>query len=121
MEELDSNDKLLCTLAYPIGYIIPIVLLVTKKENRACRYHAFNALFAQIAAMVIFVVLSIVIGILAHIPGLGCVAGIIGSAVLSVYWLAFLIYTIYLALEVQKGSYPTIPYITEFANKYIEG
>lgn len=118
MEELDSNDKLLCTLAYPIGFIIPIVLLLTKKENRTCRYHAFNALFAQIAVFLISIVFSILLSIVASVvPPLGCVLGL----VMPVLGLAFLIYMIVLALEVQKGNFPTIPFITEFANKYIEG
>lgn len=118
MEELDSNDKLLCTLAYPIGYIIPLVLLLTKKENRTCRYHAFNALFVQIAAFIVAIALGTVVFILSNIlPMLGCVVGLL----MPVYWLAFLIYMIVLALEVQKGNFPTIPFVTEFANKYIEG
>ncbi len=118
MEELDSNDKLLCTLAYPIGFIIPIVLLLTKKENRTCRYHAFNALFAQIAVFLIAIALGTVFSILASfVPMFGCAAFLVVNA-LS---LAFLIYMIVLALEVQKGNFPTIPFVTEFANKYIEG
>ena len=120
MDELDKNDKLLCTLAYPIGVIIPLVLIITKKENRTCRYHAFNALFAQIGATILGVVLGIIFGILSHIPALGCLSALLGGAILSLYWLAFFVYMIYLALETNKGNFPTIPVVTEFANKYIE-
>jgi len=120
MEELDSTDKILCTLAYPIG-LIALILVLTKKEIRACRYHGFNALFLNIAAVIVFIAVNIILGILANIPGVGCIAGMLFATVQMLFWIAFLAYSIYLAVETNKGNYPTIPYITDFANKYIEG
>ena len=115
----DSTDKLLYTLSYPIG-IIGLVLILTKKENRNARYHGFNSLFLWLAVMVVTTVLGIVIGILSNIPGLGWIIGILGGLVLSVIPLAVLIYSIVLALQVNKGEYPKIPFVTDFAMQYID-
>ncbi|MCD4783486.1 MAG: hypothetical protein K8T10_06610 [Candidatus Eremiobacteraeota bacterium] len=120
-EKLDSTDQLLCALAYPAPLaIVAIILLVTKKENRTCRYHAFNALFAQIAGYILFIALGILGYILGHIPVLGCITGVIWGAITSIGGLAFFVYMIYLALETYKGNFPVIPYVTDFAKKYVE-
>lgn len=120
-EKLDSTDQILCALAYPVPLaIVAVILLATKKENRTCRYHGFNALFAQIAGYISFFILGILGFILGHIPFLGCIAGVVWGAITSLAGLAFLGYMIYLALETYKGNFPVVPYVTDFAKKYIE-
>jgi len=120
-EKLDNTDKLLCALAYPVPLaIVAIVLIATKKENRTCRYHGFNALFAQIAGYILFFLLGIVGYILGHIPVLGCLTGMVWGAITSIAGLAFFVYMIFLALDAYKGNFPIIPFVTDFAKSYIE-
>lgn len=107
-ENMDNTDKLLCTLSYPIP-IIGLILVLTKKEDRTCRYHGFNSLFLGIA----FIIISTVVGMLGFIPGLGCLLA-------SLTPVAFLVYAIFLAIETNNGKFPVIPVITDFAKKYID-
>jgi uncharacterized membrane protein len=92
-EQMDSTDKLLCALSYPI-WPIAIFLLLMKKENRTCRYHAFMS-FVPILGGIFFLLIRL--------------AGLV-----------VLVYSIKLAIDTNNGQYPTIPYITQFVSKYVD-
>lgn len=115
---MDSTDKLLCALSYPIG-IIAVILLLTKKDIRACRYHAYNALGLCVAAIIFFTALSIVLGIIGAIPGVGLIVLILGPAS-GLIGLGFFVYTLLLAYKTHNGEYPTIPFVTQFVSKYVD-
>jgi len=93
-EEITSDDKLWALLAYLIGVIFPIIILVMedKKSRRYLRYHAVQALASQI-------VLSI-------ITAVTCGFGVI----------VFLV-EIYFAIKAYQGEYFEIPLITDFIKK----
>lgn len=110
-EKIDSTDKLLCALSYPIP-LIGVLLLLTKKENRTCRYHGFNSVFFGLAVYILFFVL----GILYSIPIIGWILAGLGG----LFWLAYIIYAIFLAIETHNGKFPVIPVVTDFARKYID-
>ena len=117
-QNLDSTDKLLCTLAYPIP-LIGVILIATKKEIQDCKYHGFNSVFFGVAGFVAFTILGILGSILANIPALGCLVGVVWSAIMGLLGLGYFIYSIFLALETHNGKYPVIPIVTDFAKKYM--
>src|SRR5215204_179569 len=49
--------------------ITSIIVLVTEKENRLVRFHAFQSLFMGLAIFAVTIILSIVIGILMLVAG----------------------------------------------------
>ena len=110
----DNSDKLLQVLAYPSFGLIGIVLFFTKRDDRESRYHALNSIFFWVAIGIITTVLGFVLGM---IPVLGCAVVFILPAIN----LAAFIYAIMLAMQVHKGETPVIPYITDFAKKYVDG
>jgi len=115
---MDSTDKLLCALSYPIG-LVAILLLLTKKENRACRYHAINAIGLCIAGIIFFTAVSIVLGVIGAIPGVGLIVLILGP-LSGLLGLAYLGYSVFLAFKTFNGEYPTIPYVTQYVSKYVD-
>ena len=58
--EVTSDDKLWAALGYPIGLIALIMLLMEDKKSRPfIKYHAVQSLAANVA----FVIVSIILGI----------------------------------------------------------
>ena len=96
MNDINDQDKLMAALAYPIGIVALIILLVEDMKSRSFqKYHAVQAL----AVNVIIVILSIVLGwtvILLCVPFL--------------VWLA----TLYWAYQAYQGQWVEIPAVTNF-------
>lgn len=96
MNEINDQDKLMAALAYPIGIVAIVILLVEDMKKRPFqKYHAVQAL----AVNVILIVLSIVLGwtvILACVPLL--------------LWLV----TLYWAYKAYQAEYFEIPGLTNF-------
>jgi uncharacterized membrane protein len=111
-EEIKSEDKLLCALAYPITLISLFLILTDKKNVRFCKYHGWQSLFLGLAAFA----LGISIGILSMIPYVGCIL----SMVSGVVGLAWFVLAVIFAIRTYNGEYVVIPFISDFAKKYIE-
>lgn len=96
MNDINSNDKLMAALSYPIGIVALIILLVEDMKNRPFqKYHAVQALGVN----VVLIILSIVLGwtvILACVPIL--------------LWFV----TLYWAYKAYQGEYFEIPGLTGF-------
>lgn len=105
MGETNESDKLLFTLAYPIG-LIGLILVITRKDEHDAKYHGFNSLFLWLAVLIINFVLGMV--------------PLIGWMLIPLVSFAAFVYSIVLALQAYKGEFPVIPVITDFAKKYVE-
>jgi uncharacterized membrane protein len=96
MNDVDSNDKLMAAISYPIGIVAVVILLVESMRERPFqKYHAVQAL----AVNIVIVVLSIVLGwtvILACVPFL--------------LWFV----TFYWAYKAYQGELFEIPGLTPF-------
>ena len=102
---ITDNDKLMAAISYPIPIVAIVILLVEEMKNRPFqKYHAIQALAANI-------VLWIVIGVL------GAIIGVITAGCLG--WLPSLLWlvTIYWALQAYKGLTFEIPTLTQFLKK----
>lgn len=94
--EITSDDKLWAALGYPIGLIALIMLLMEDKKSRPfIKFHAVQSL----AANVVFVIISIVLGVT-----------VVGALCAPLLWLVFL----YWAYEAYQGKMFEIPFITNF-------
>jgi len=96
MDEINSNDKLLAALSYPIGLVAIIILLVDDMKSRPFqKYHAVQALGIN----VVLIVISVILG---FIPVVGCIVPLL--------WLV----TLYWAYQAYQGQYFNIPVVTNF-------
>ena len=94
--EVTSDDKLWAALGYPIGLIAIIVLLMEDKKARPfIKYHAVQS----IAANVVFIIVSIILGIT-----------VVGAICAPFLWLIFL----YWAYQAYQGQMFEIPMLTSF-------
>ncbi len=98
----DSN-KVLAALGYPFG-IIALVMILTEpgQKDPFVKYHAWQALFLNIAYVLGWIVF--------WIPVIGWAAGV-----------ALWIYMIYCAVQAYNGKYFQVPVIYGLAKKYMEG
>ncbi|MBO9362593.1 MAG: DUF4870 domain-containing protein [Thermoflexus sp.] len=102
-EEVGDSDRLMALLAYLIGIIVPLIILLTDMKNRPFqRYHAVQALVAQVALTGIFFALGL-------IPIINCISPLLGLA-------AFVLF-IYYAIQAYQGYYFEIPVATDFARQ----
>jgi uncharacterized membrane protein len=94
--EVTSDDKLWAALGYPIGLIALIMLLMEDKKARPfIKYHAVQSLAANVA----FVIVSIILGIT-----------VVGALCAPLLWLVFF----YWAYQAYQGEMFEIPFITNF-------
>jgi uncharacterized membrane protein len=94
--DVTSDDKLWAALGYPIGLIALIMLFMEDKKARPfIKYHAVQSLAANVA----FVLISIILGIT-----------VVGALCAPLLWLVFF-YWAYLAYQ---GQMFEIPLITNF-------
>jgi uncharacterized membrane protein len=106
--DVNDNDKLMAAISYPIPLVAIIILLVEDMKARPFqKYHAVQALAANV---VLWVVVSLLACILAAVTFF--IGGLCGFGAL-ILWLA----TLYWAYEAYQGKYFDIPYLTEFLRK----
>ncbi len=102
-EEAGDQDRLMALLAYIIGIIVPLIILLTDMKNRPFqKYHAVQALVAQIALTVLFFVIGL-------IPIIGCIIPLLSLAALGLF--------IYYGIQAYQGNYFEIPVVTAFARQ----
>jgi uncharacterized membrane protein len=104
-DDATDNDKLMAALSYPIPLVAIIILLVEDMKNRPFqRYHAIQALAANVALWVIIVVLGCILGAVTFFIG-----GLCGMASILLWFV-----TLYWAYEAYQGKYFEIQWITNF-------
>lgn len=107
--QADSN-RLLAALSYPIWIIALVIVLTDMKKDSFMRHHGWTALFWGIA----WVILYFAAMILSAIPFLGW-----GLAFLfPLLGLAWLILSIYYAIQAYGGKTFSIPLVSDWAKKY---
>lgn len=123
-----SSFGLAPNVAALISYLfIPwtsIAVIMTEKENRFVRFHAFQSLFLGIALIAMSIVLSVVIGVLTLVAAaISPYAGILVSFVSLGVWviIAFAILALWAIclFKAYKGENYKIPVIGKFAEKYV--
>ena len=109
------TDNVAGALCYLAGFITGVLFLVLApyNQNRAVRFHAFQSIFLNVAAILLSIVLSILIGVLSII------GGFVGFFLGPVLWLGFVGLWIYLMFSTYQGKTVVIPVIGEMAQKQV--
>ncbi len=108
-----DGDRLMSLLAYIIGFVVPLIILLTEGKNRPFqRYHAVQAL--DVAWFAIFVLLNIFISIVSAVTfGLGLVLACLVPLAILVAAVLF----IYYAVLAYQGKYFDVPVLTAFCRQ----
>jgi uncharacterized membrane protein len=105
VDDITDNDKLMAALSYPIPIVAIIILIAEDMKARPFqKYHAVQALAANIALWVVIILLSCILAALSFFVG-----GLCGFIALLL-WLI----TLYWAYEAYQGKYFEIPWLTDF-------
>lgn len=111
-----------------LGYVwIPItsiIVLVTEKQNRLVRFHAFQSLFMGLAIFVMTLVLSAVIGVLMLIAGavspyLGLIVSVLSLLVWAVVAIGLLGLWVLCLVKAYRGEMYKLPFVGKLAEKQI--
>jgi uncharacterized membrane protein len=116
---LDTNvGALLCYLPVClISVIYSIIVLVTDKENRFMRFHAFQSLLLTGIYVVIIIGLQIVSAIMVAATNSGVLAAMVGLIIL-VAVVAFLGAMIYGMIKGYQGEQFKFPVVGDMAEKW---
>lgn len=109
-EKATGDEKLKGAVAYLLGPITGVALLLMEKQNKFIRFHAMQStlLFG------LFFLISVVLGI---IPILGWLIALILSPILTI--VAFALWLV-LMWKAYSGEKYKLPYIGEIAEKQLE-
>ncbi len=106
--DVTDNDKLMAAISYPIPLVAIIILIAEDMKARPFqRFHAVQALAANIALWIVISILGCILALVTFFIG-----GVCGFLALFL-WLV----TLYWAYEAYQGKYFEIPYLTEFLRK----
>lgn len=108
-EQSASNEKLMGAVAYLLGPITGIVLLLIEKKNNFVRFHAMQSTVVFGA----FLLFNIVLGI---IPILGWVIALIISPILAI---ASFVLWLLLMWKAYSGEKYKLPYFGDLAEKQL--
>lgn len=118
---LDKNvGSLLCYLPIClISVIYSIIVIVSDKENKDVRFHAFQSLILSVIYIVAIVVIQIVGGV-AGAAGSGALAGLVMILALVVI-VAFLGAMIFGMIKGYQGQQFKFPVVGDMAEKWANG
>jgi len=119
---LDTNvGALLCYLPLcAISLIYSIIVLVTDKDNRTMRFHAFQSLLLTGAYIVVVIALQIFTAIVAGVTGSSMLAMLFYLLVIAVV-VAFLGAMIYGMVKGYQGEQFKFPVVGDMAEKWANG
>lgn len=104
-----------------IGIIVSIYNIFTNKKNDPyCRFHSYHSLFLWIAVSFIAIIVNLLCLIISPIPFLGPFLLRIADIAMTLFYGGIVVYGIFCAYNAYQGLSFSIPYITEFTNKYLE-
>jgi len=107
---LDAN--LAAALGYPVG-IIALIMVIMEKQNRFARFHALQSLLLIGAWIVIFILSSVVFGIIAAVLNTPAIFGL-----LSLLWLVWFAALIFCAYKAYQGEWFKLPVLGDMAEKF---
>lgn len=116
---LDTNvGGLLCYLPVcGVSLIYSIIVLVTEKDNKLMRFHAFQSLLLTAIYVVVLIVFWVFVMIVAIVTGSGALASLF-SLLIWVLVLAFLAVMIYGCIKAYQGTKFKLPLVGDMADKW---
>ncbi|PTD94336.1 hypothetical protein C9439_03305 [archaeon SCG-AAA382B04] len=123
MSETSSglDENIAGALAYLLGLITGIILLLIEKDNEFVRFHAAQSIVVFAAIFVINIILSVISGGIAlGVGGLvsGVISMIIGLLSLLIMLITFILW-VYLMFTAYKGNKTRIPVAAGIADDLV--
>jgi len=118
-EETSTNmdPNLAALLAYLFGWVSGLIFYLVETKSKYVRFHALQSIFLSIAMVVLFVGLSIILGVIGAVPGIGWLAVILGMFVNLGLSLGVFVLWIMLMIKAYQGEKWKLPIIGDMAEK----
>jgi uncharacterized membrane protein len=91
-------------LSYLLGVITGVIFFVLDKDNRFVRFHAMQSILVS----ALFIVLSILLGILASVPVLGWILALFAYPLLGIVGFICWLLLMYKAFNGQEWEFPVL-------------
>ncbi len=114
----DDEGKIFAVIAYLLGIIGFLIVLLAKKDNKFAMYHAKQSLVLSIAALIIFIPGSIVTAIIGIVPVIGWIIALVLSLVMMLIGLGFLVFVVLGIINAINLQMKPLPIIGKFADKF---
>ncbi len=119
-EQKNTGSAAGCYIPY-IGLFFSIYnLLGENKKDAYCRFHSYHAIFLWLILGSLIIGINIIALLLGCLPFIGPFLGHITSLLAQAVMYGGIVCGIFFAYSAYQGSSFSIPYITEFTNKYLE-
>jgi uncharacterized membrane protein len=103
-------------LAYLLGPITGIIFLVTEKNNQFVRFHAMQSIVFGVACVALWVVLTVLTGILSVVPILGF---LVSTLLALAAGLGCIVLWLVLMFRAYQGQEWELPWLGQFARKQL--
>jgi uncharacterized membrane protein len=107
--KLGVSENIAGLLAYILGWISGIILLVIEKENKFVRFHAAQSVVLYLGLFI----LDFILGLLASISYIGFIFGLISMLIALVSFVLWL----FLMFKAYKGEMYRLPVIADYADQ----
>jgi uncharacterized membrane protein len=111
-----SNRTIMVVLSY-LG-ILALIPLLVEKNDQEVQWHAKHGLVLLVAEIALYIVLSILMSIVSHIPFIGCIGGLVGVLVWFVLTIGILVVHVMCIVKGVNGQRFMLPVISDYANRF---
>lgn len=111
------DPKIAGLLCYLFGWISGLIFYLIEKDDKTIRFHAMQSILLNIAIFVLWIGISIVLGIFGLIPGVNIVIAILALPVYFVLWIGTIVVWILLMVRAYQGEMWKLPIIGDIAER----
>jgi uncharacterized membrane protein len=114
---LDAN--IAAALSYFFGLLSGALFFAIETDSRFVKFHAMQSMLVSVAAIVVYIVYTVVFMVLWRLPFIGLIAGLFGTLGWAVLALGFLGVWLYCMFRAFQGERFKLPYIGDVAEKQV--
>jgi uncharacterized membrane protein len=113
------EPNLAAALSYLLTWVTGIIFLVVEKDNEYVRFHAKQAIAFGVAAVAVWIGLTIFFAVMAFLPIIGgIVAGLLSTLVWFTFGIGFLVIWIVLMVKAYQGQRYDLPVLGDLVKNW---
>ena len=114
---IGPDGNVVGALAYVLAPLSGVLVYLLEDENQFARFHAAQSIAFGVGAIVLWIGLVLVTGILAVIPVIGTIFGLISLVAYPILSLALLIGWVFLIVKAYQGEATVLPILGPIAEE----
>jgi uncharacterized membrane protein len=114
----DDEGKIFAFLAYLLGIIGFLIVLLAKKDNKFAMYHAKQSLVLSIVALIVWIPAAIITALIGWIPVIGWIIAILIWIVVMIVMLGLFVLLVIGIINALSDKMQPLPVIGKFGDKF---